>query len=235
MYRRDYPTILYIRRAVTKLLFGDMSRVRKFMAALLIIIGIIGRILLFDFPNMETVTVACMLTGCMLGGIYTFLVPLSVMFTTDVCYMYLKGQGLSLPGWQSIFIFTWSGFIIMTLIGRLLKNEKHKVSLRFFGLFTGFGVLGTLLYDIWTAFGFWLLFHPHTLTSLLFVYVLQIPFTIQHLLSTLLFSVSIGFPLIYLYEKVVAMIPVKVKVAIPVVTRTPRKVGSRRYGGGVYG
>ncbi|MEM2213670.1 MAG: DUF6580 family putative transport protein [Candidatus Nezhaarchaeales archaeon] len=235
MYRTDYPTISRINRALVKLLFRDEGRVRKFMAVILVILGITGRILLFDLPNIETVAVVSMLAGCILGGIYAFLIPLSVMLTTDICYIYLRGQGLNLPGWQNIFIFTWSGFIMVALIGRLLKNEKHKVSLKFFGLFTGFGLLGTLLYDIWTAFGCWWLFHPHTLSSLSLVYVLQIPFTIYHLLSTLIFSASIGFPLIYLYEKLVAMTPVKVKMAIPSIARIPKKVRSRRYGGGVYG
>lgn len=234
MHRTDYPAILYIGRVVAKL-FKDMGRVRKFMAVILIVIGVVGRILLFDLPNIETVAVVSMLAGCILGGTYTFFIPLGVMFTTDLCYMYLRGQGLNLPGWQSIFAFTWSGFVMMALIGRLLKNEKRKVSLKFFGLFTGFGLLGTLLYDVWTAFGCWLLFHPHTLSNLLLVYILQIPFTIQHLSSTLFFSASIGFPLIYLYEKIMAMIPVKVKVVVPVIARTPKKVRSRMYGGGVYG
>lgn len=231
----DYPTISRISRVLVKLLFKDKGRVRKLMAVILIIIGVAGRTLLFDLPNIETVAVVSMLAGCILGGIYALLIPLGVMFATDICYIYLRGQGLNLPGWQNIFIFTWSGFVMMALIGRLLKNEKHKVSLKFFGLFTGFGLLGTLLYDIWTAFGCWLLFHPHTLSSLFLVYVLQIPFTIYHLLSTLLFSASIGFPLIYLYEKVVAMIPMKVKVAVPVIARIPKKIKSKRYGGGVYG
>lgn len=235
MRRTDYPTISRISIVLVKLLFKDKDRVRKLMAVILIIIGIAGRILLFDLPNIETVAVVSMLAGCILGGIYALLIPLGVMFATDICYIYLRGQGLNLPGWQNIFIFTWSGFVMMALIGRLLKNEKHKVSLKFFGLFTGFGLLGTLLYDIWTAFGCWLLFHPHTLSSLFLVYVLQIPFTIYHLFSTLLFSASIGFPLVYLYEKVVAMIPVKVKVAVPVIARIPKKIKSRRYGGGVYG
>lgn len=235
MRRTDYPAIPCIGKAIAKLLFKDLSRVRKFMAAILITIGIVGRVLLFDLPNIETVAVVSMLAGCILGGVYAFFIPLGVMFATDLCYMYLRGQGLNLPGWQSIFIFTWSGFVMMALIGRLLKNEKRKVSLKFFGLFTGFGILGTLLYDVWTAFGCWLLFHPHTLSSLLFVYILQIPFTIQHLFSTLLFSTSIGFPLIYLYEKLVAMISVKVKVAVPVIAHIPKKVKSRRCGDGVYG
>lgn len=237
MFRTDYPTTSRISKALAKLLLKDVSRVRKLMAIILMIVGIVGRILLFDFPNIETVAVASMLAGCILGGVYVFLIPLGVMFATDMCYMYLRGQSLYLPGWQSILIFTWSGFVMMALIGRLLKNknERNKVSLKFFGLFTGFGLLGTILYDIWTAFGYWLLFHPHTLSTLLLVYILQIPFTIQHLLSTLIFSVSIGFPLIYLYEKLVAMIPVKVKVAVPVIARSPKKVKSKRCGGGVYG
>jgi hypothetical protein len=54
---------------------------------------------------------------------------------------------------------------------------NYRFSLKFFGLFTGVGLLATLLFDVWTAFGWWFLFYPHTLSSLLLVYILQIPFT----------------------------------------------------------
>ena len=58
--------------------------------------------------------------------------------------------------------------------------------------------LATIIYDCWTAFGWWYLMYPHTLQNLKFVYSLQIPFTIYHIISTLIFVPLFGTPLIYL-------------------------------------
>jgi hypothetical protein len=227
--RIDYPSI---KSVIVDNLLKSQGRVRKLMVLILLVIGIVGRILLFDTPNIETVLIVSMLAGCLLGGIYMFLIPISVMFATDFCYMYFYGQGLSLTCWQNIFIFTWSGFVLVALVGYLLK-EKRRFSLKFFGLFTGVGLLATLLFDVWTAFGWWFLFYPHTLSSLLLVYILQIPFTLRHMFSSFLFSVSLGFPLIYLYEKLTVMVEEKVKIAKPVVVLVPKRIKSRRRRGGV--
>ena len=169
-------------------LLGEEGWKKLIFALALLGIGIVGRMLLISYPNIETVLVVCLLAGCMLGGVYTFLVPLLVMAVTD----FLIGNN-----W--IFLFTWSGFALVGLLGYFLKN-KRRVSLKFAGALFGMGIGATLLYDIWTAFGWWYLMHPHTLDSLRMVYLLQIPFTIKHLISTAIFVPLLALPLLYLYE-----------------------------------
>ncbi|MBA7671932.1 hypothetical protein ES703_80101 [subsurface metagenome] len=162
---------------------------RKVLFALALLgIGIIGRMMLTPYPNIETVLVVTMLAGCMLGGMYTFIIPILVMAITDF-----------LIGTNGIFLFTWSGFVLIGGLGYLLKN-KRKASLKFVATLFGIGLGATLLYDIWTAFGWWYLMHPHTLDSLGLVYLLQIPFTLRHLVSTAIFVPLVSIPVLYLYE-----------------------------------
>lgn len=171
-----------------QILFGDEKQ-KKFLFALALLgIGIVGRMLLTSYPNMETVLVVTMLAGCMLGGIYTFVIPILVMAVTDF-----------LIGTNWIFLFAWSGFAFIGFWGYLLKN-KRKASLKFVATLFGIGLGATLAYDIWTAFGWWYLMHPHTLGSLGLVYLLQIPFTLRHLVSTAIFVPLVSIPVLYLYE-----------------------------------
>lgn len=172
-----------------KQFFLDEEKRKKFLFALALLgIGVIGRMLLTPYPNIETVLVVTMLAGCMLGGLYTFIIPISVMAITDFFI-----------GTNGIFLFTWSGFALIGFLGYLLRN-KRQASPKFVGTLVGVGLGATVLYDIWTAFGWWYLMHPHTLASLGLVYLLQIPFTLRHLISTAIFVPSVSIPVLYVYE-----------------------------------
>lgn len=165
------------------------EKLKKFIFALALLgIGIIGRMLLTSYPNIETVLVVTLLAGCMLGGRYILIIPILVMAITD----FLIGNN-----W--ILLFTWSGFAVIGFLGYLLKN-KRQASLKFVGTLFGVGLGATLLYDIWTAFGWWYLMYPHTLGNLGLVYLLQIPFTLKHLVSTAIFVPLVSIPILYLYE-----------------------------------
>ena len=175
---------------------------RPLLAVLLISMGVLGRILLSDFlPKFPSysftlngitqpvfiadmffiVAALALLSGILLGGYYTFIVPLGILFLTDLYY-----------GNTSIFLFTWSGFVLLGLLGYSAK-KKVPLSMRSIPLVMGLGIGGVLLYDLWTNFGCWLMWYPPTLTGLINCYILALPFTIWHLLSTLL-----ALPLIYL-------------------------------------
>ncbi|MFC1986363.1 DUF6580 family putative transport protein [Chloroflexota bacterium] len=169
-------------------LVGEEKRKKLLFALALLGIGIIGRILLTPYPNIETVLVVTMLAGCLLGGMYILIIPVLVMAATDFFI-----------GTNSILLFTWSGFAFIGVLGYLLKN-KRKASMKFVGTLFGVGLGATLLYDIWTASGWWYLMHPHTLDSLGLVYLLQIPFTLKHLISTAIFVPLVSIPILYLYE-----------------------------------
>jgi len=161
---------------------------RLMFAALLIMIGAVGRILLLPYPNIETVLAVTLLAGCLLGGIFAIIVPCAVLLITD---LYI--------GNNYIFLFTWSGFAMVGLIGHFLRG-KTEASAKFVSMLTGVGIGATLLYGLWTNLGWWYLFYAHTIENLVLVYVLGIPFMLRHLLSSAIFVPLISIPMLYLWK-----------------------------------
>ena len=176
-------------------------------AFILIIAGVLGRIYLRNFlPNTPSwyitingitqpvfmmdlffvVAVISLLSGLLLRGYYTFIVPFLIMLITDIYY-----------GNNYIFLFTWSGFILIALLGFLISNRKSTLNIP---IVIGTGIVGVLLYDLWTNFGCWLGWYPHTLNGLILCYTVAIPFTLWHLLSTVAAISVIVIPAIYLKE-----------------------------------
>jgi len=155
----------------------------------LISIGIIGRLFLRKYiPEVDfcmfdmfaLVAAPCLLSG-ILGGIYRFATPLTIMFITDA-YFYGLNFSYSLKFIAMMCFFTWSGFIFISMLGKFAKNSNHRVL-----KLTGLGIIGVLIYDLWTNFGFWLgPFYKHNLDGLILCYINAIPFTIGHLISTVI-------------------------------------------------
>ena len=129
-----------------------------------------------------------MLSGFLLDRRYSIVVPVSIMLLTDL----IIGNNL-------IFIFTWSGFAMIALLSHILKSRRG-FNLQSKYLILGTGIAGVLLYDIWTNFGCWLMWYPHTLEGLILCYTLAIPFTLWHLLSTALSITLVILPIAYLKE-----------------------------------
>ena len=176
-------------------------------AFILIMAGVLGRICLRGFlPNTPSwyitingitqpvfmmdlffvVAVISLLSGLLLRGYYTFIVPFLIMLITDIYY-----------GNNYIFLFTWSGFILIALLGFLISNRKSTLNIP---VVMGTGIVGVLLYDLWTNFGCWLGWYPHTLNGLILCYTVAIPFTLWHLLSTAAAVSVIVIPAIYVKE-----------------------------------
>jgi len=158
-------------------------------AIALIVFGALGRILI-DLPNVETVTVVSLLGGALLGGIYTFIVPLATIALTD---MYI--------GNDSILLFTWSAWAVIGLLGWLLrKSQKDYV----FGLkMTIMGVAASLFFFIWTNFGVWLLWpqmYSHTWLGLWQCYAMGLPFLKMSLLGNLVIIPVVVFPAIFVFR-----------------------------------
>ena len=182
---------------------------RLFGAVILITAGVLGRIYLRGFlPNTPSwyitlngvtqpvfmmdlffvVAITSLLSGLLLGGYYTFIAPLSTMIITDLYY-----------GNTYIFLFTWSGFVMLGLLGFILQS-KTKLSLKKTPLILGVGVGGVLLYDLWTNFGCWLGWYPHNLSGLTLCYTVAIPFMLWHILSTTMMLSATIIPILYLKE-----------------------------------
>ncbi len=169
----------------------------------LIGIGIIGRLFLRKYlPQVDfcvfdmfaLVAAPCLLSG-ILGGIYRLATPLTIMFITDA-YFYGLNFSYSLKFIVMLCFFTWSGFIFISMLGELARNSNHRVL-----KLTGLGIVSVLIYDLWTNFGFWLgPFYQHNLEGLILCYINAIPFTIGHLISTIIVVPLISTVFFMLFE-----------------------------------
>ena len=129
-------------------------------------------------------------SGILLGGYYTFIVPMAVMGITDIYY-----------GNTYIFLFTWSGFALIGLMG-YLGGRNLSFNAKSVARVAGMGIGSVLVYDIWTNFGSWLGWYPHTLGGLTTCFTLAIPFTLWHLLSTTALVAVLSVPALYVKENV---------------------------------
>jgi hypothetical protein len=175
-------------------------------AILLIVIGVSIRLILhevFFLDLLFVIAVISFLSGLLLGGYYTFIIPISIMIITD-----------SIIGNNAILLFTWSGFAVIGLIGYLMKS-RLSLTLKKAPLFLGAGIGSILIYDIWTNFGCWLgagfIMYPKTISGLTACYLNAIPFTLWHLLSTAAALTLVLIPIIYLKEQESSNIKYSVK------------------------
>ncbi|MFE3845349.1 DUF6580 family putative transport protein, partial [Thermoplasmatota archaeon] len=183
--------------------------VKQFIGFLLLVFfAIFGRYALVSFglqpfPNFEFITIAMFLGVVLFDVKYGMLIPIIGIVISDL----LLGNSIFVGNkMNQIVIFTYSGFALITLISISLKNrlKPNFSSLRIHSVFCigGIGVFLVFLYDVWTNLGWWYIMFPHTLESLVTVYLLGIPFMIYHLISGVTTFVFIGFPLlIYIYKR----------------------------------
>lgn len=164
---------------------------RIISAVMLIIIGVICRILLKGvmMDVFFVIAVVSIISGLLLGGYYIFIVPISIMMITDL-----------IIGNNMIFLFTWSGFAILATIGYLIKS-KNSLTIKKAPIIIGSGIAGIIIYDIWTNFGCWLGWYPHTLEGLATCYTAAIPFMLWHLLTTTIALTAVIIPLTLLNKE----------------------------------
>lgn len=191
-----------------------------FIAFLLIAIGVIGRLtlsnLLPESPSLYlnlngltqplfmmdlffVVAIVTILSALFLKSYYVFIVPVSVLLITDL-----------ILGNNYIFLFTWSGIVMVGLLFYFLKS-KNKFTIKKTPLLLGTGVGSVLLYDIWTNFGCFLGWYPHTINGLSMCFTVALPFMMWHLLSTTIAFSLIVLPILYIKEKELLTIDYSVK------------------------
>jgi hypothetical protein len=212
----------------------SINKNRLMLAGFLIAIGSILRITLHNnlpaFPSIYitlngvtqpmfmldlffVVAIISLLSGILLGGYYTFIIPISTMIITDL-----------ILGNTWILLFTWSGFAIIGLIGYLLKT-KNQLTIRNVPKILGAGIGAILLYDIWTNFGVWLGgWYSYSWSGLVTCFTFALPFMFWHLLSTTITIAIVIIPIIYLKEQDVKIpefkinpLENKLSIAIPAV------------------
>lgn len=148
------------------------------VVSLLISIAAIWRIINHDYnlaPNLELVTTASVLAAIIIG--------IKASSTTALLSMAISD---SVIGNSSIFIFTWSAFVLIGISASLLKklnqNPKKQVAYS-----AGFAVLGSFVFFIVTNLGVWLQgWYPPTISGLTECFVAAIPFYRTMLIGNLI-------------------------------------------------
>ena len=203
-------------------IINKTDKQRLILAGLLIIIGVVSRILLHDFFNgianpwdqsefgavldvFFVTAIIAILSGVLLGKYYTIIVPIAVLFASDIFYAIIDPEEAGLALYTSwLFLFTVSGYVFMALLGFYVK-KKSKINYTFIPKLFGVGILGIVIYDLWTNFGFWLTYsrlgwYPMNIEGLATVYSGGIPMMIWHILSAGIALTVIAIPLIYFKE-----------------------------------
>lgn len=139
----------------------------------------------FFGPNVEFVTVATLLMGVYLGGVWRIMFPIVSLFISDAL----------IGSYSPIFYFTWSAYLLMAFASPILQKFQ-KTPTRLILSSTFYSLLFTLFFYFWTNFGVWRLgWYPQTWTGLLESYIAALPFLRFHLIGNLLF-VPLGFTLV---------------------------------------
>jgi len=171
---------------------NKFNRKKLFFAVLLIGFAILGRYLLLEVPNVETMTAAILLAGALLGGAYTLIVPLAAVAIFDLFY-----------GNSSILIFTWSAWAIIGFFGLVLKG-RTKSAWKFTAGLTGMGMVASLFFYFWTNFGVWLIgnWYPKTTNGLLNCFLAGVPFLRWQIIGNLILVPVSGLAFHFLFEKI---------------------------------
>jgi hypothetical protein len=172
---------------------------------ILVFVGSLSRIILVGwnlqpFPNFEVIMILTFICALYLKPQYVLIIPLVSMILSDIV---LGNSILFGNQMNQIVFFTYSGFFFIGGISIIAKGRIRKIvtaiNIKSIGVISGMSICLTLLYDIWTNFGWWYLMYPHTLSTFIAVYIAGIPFMIYHLLSTSFTFLVIALPFIVSY------------------------------------
>ncbi|OGG22171.1 hypothetical protein A3D03_02625 [Candidatus Gottesmanbacteria bacterium RIFCSPHIGHO2_02_FULL_40_13] len=180
-----------------------MKNKNLFTAILLIVLGVASRTIWHVWPNVELVTSIALISSSFLSRKWTLFVIISVMAISDM-----------LIGNTNIFIFTWSGFLIIGNLGYLSHLSNLRRGERILQA-TGLGVAASLWFYLWTNFGVWLLdsfgMYPRSLQGLLDAYIYAIPFFKYNLYGNLVL-VPVSFTVYYLVKDLAASLLIHQKI-----------------------
>ena len=158
---------------------------KRAVLLLLFLVAFLERIVFDLGPNVELITASVILASYYLGARKSFLLTFFILTTTDFVI-----------GNTSIFIFTWSGFLIPAILTGTLFNKIKLLRVRkyFFGTTTG--LLTNIFFFLWTNLGVWLLdawnMYPDTIGGLISAYVNALPFFRYQIISSIIF-IPLGF------------------------------------------
>ncbi len=173
--------------------FGFRRLPKPAIALLLVIVGAGGRIVLAGAANIEPVLILSMLAGMILGGYYTLLVPVAIMGLSDLYFYLVPYEGVySTVSILGLAAFVYAGFVFVSVMGGFAMRRRLLWRTKTIVLFTTISVPLTIAFDVWTAFGDWVFLGSGQGLSLERVYEMQVPFTLIHVFSSLLFAPILG-------------------------------------------
>lgn len=114
-----------------------------------------------------------------------FIIPIVVMFLTDVVLAYLNNFDVL----HNSILFTYGSIFLIILLGRILKNDTNYNTVKT----TAFSLLASAIFFIITNFGTWLFSNMYSLDlqGLIQCYVAAIPFNKFSWLSDLFYVTAL--------------------------------------------
>lgn len=147
----------------------------------LIMLGIFTRTVFQIAPNVEFITAITLVSAVMLRKSKSALVPFITMIVSDL----IIGNG-------SIFIFTWSAFAgiyLLGIFGKKLFTGEEKTAKKI-----GYSALGgfasTIFFYLWTNLGVVIVssMYPKSFEGILLSYKMGLPFLVPQLLGNLIIT-----------------------------------------------
>ena len=156
------------------------------MSSLKISLGILLALSISRFiphpPNFTSLIALSFYVPALLGLKFLPFVLLSFIFTDVII------------GFHNTLLFTWGSILLIGLISKYFMNSIKK---RLIG-----AIIGAILFFIITNFGIWTSgFYGYSFNGLIECYTLAIPFFLNTLVSTILFSTLIEFIYKFLSKK----------------------------------
>ena len=183
-------------RAAMEAGLGD-NRTR-FLGVFLILIAVVGKQVMHAFANIETVFVATLLAGSVLGRWWTVLVPMAALAVLQPLEWGTTYRGYALNTMTAITFFVASGYVFVGLFGRRAR-PRILFRVKSVALMTTISVPITIAFDLWTAMGEWYFITRPFGTPLATMLEAQVPFTLYHLLSALIFVPLFGTAFLFLH------------------------------------
>jgi hypothetical protein len=210
------PILQGWKKTAVKLLgVGAPERVLARRVKIFVLIGVVliifNKLVLsrYGFPNFELIIPTLVVIGCFslpCGGskFWRYLTRyFGVIALLSIILLDVVGWGL-----HPIYAFTWPGFLICWMFAMRMKISP-------FGRFravlyraTFTAAVAILMFDVFTAFGAWMLWYPRTLAGLGLAYLAQAPFTLYHLTSL------VFVPPLVVLGKALLKVPIATPVAV---------------------
>jgi hypothetical protein len=181
-------------RAALEAGLGD-NRTRL-LGIFLILVAVLGTYVMRAFANIETVFVATLLAGSLLGRWWTVLVPLAALAVLQPLEWGTTYRGFALDAMGGITFFVVSGYVFVGFLSRRVR-PRILFRIKSVAFLTTISVPLTIGYDLWTATGEWY-FLTRPWTPLATMLEAQVPFTLYHLLGSLIFVPLFGTAFLFL-------------------------------------